>query len=72
MCCSSGSHTASKKYFVSHKRFVTPEELDSFMAYLKDKRARLLRRTGEPLTSELKDLFWWFRTDHPIHTCPTK
>lgn len=45
-----------KEMFFPHKRFVTPEELDSFMAYLKDKKARLLRRTGEPLTSE------WFRT----------
>lgn len=43
---------------LSLKRFLTPEELDSFMAYLKDKRTRLLRRTGEPLTSELKDLFF--------------
>lgn len=68
MCCSFGSHSASKKndcvtHFISLKRFVTPDELDSFMAYLKDKRARLLRRTGEPLTSELKDLFWWFKTN---------
>lgn len=36
---------------LSENRFVTPDELDSFMAYLKDKRARLLRRTGEPLTT---------------------
>ncbi|CAK6952765.1 nuclear receptor coactivator 5 [Scomber scombrus] len=33
---------------LSENRFVTPEELDSLVAYLKDKRARLLRSTAEP------------------------
>ncbi|KAG8007612.1 Nuclear receptor coactivator 5 [Nibea albiflora] len=31
--------------------FVTPDELDSLIAYLKDKRARLLRNTADPLAS---------------------
>lgn len=30
-------------------RFMTPEELDTLSAYLKDKRARLLRSTADPL-----------------------
>uniref|UniRef100_A0A3Q3W0P1 Nuclear receptor coactivator 5 n=1 Tax=Mola mola TaxID=94237 RepID=A0A3Q3W0P1_MOLML len=34
---------------LSENRFVTPEELDSLSAYLKDKRARLLRSTADPL-----------------------
>lgn len=36
---------------LSENRFVTPEELDSLIAYLKDKRARLLRSAGDPLTA---------------------
>lgn len=33
-------------------RFVTPEELDSLIAYLKDKRARLVRSTADPLSGK--------------------
>jgi len=33
---------------LSENRFVTPEELDGLVAYLKDKRARLLRSTADP------------------------
>ncbi|XP_044071086.1 nuclear receptor coactivator 5 isoform X2 [Siniperca chuatsi] len=36
---------------LSENRFVTPEELDSLLAYLKDKRARLLRSAAEPLAA---------------------
>lgn len=36
-------------------RFVTPDELDSLILYLKDKRARLLRSAADPLTGERKD-----------------
>ncbi|XP_068170798.1 nuclear receptor coactivator 5 isoform X2 [Antennarius striatus] len=35
---------------LSENRFVTPDELDGLIAYLKDKRARLLRSTAEPLS----------------------
>lgn len=35
-------------------RFVTPEELDTLSAYLKDKRARLLRSTADPLAGKCK------------------
>uniref|UniRef100_A0A3Q3E9A2 Nuclear receptor coactivator 5 n=1 Tax=Labrus bergylta TaxID=56723 RepID=A0A3Q3E9A2_9LABR len=38
---------------LSENRFVTPEELDSLLAYLKDKRARLLRSTADPLTASV-------------------
>ncbi|XP_028262145.1 nuclear receptor coactivator 5 isoform X2 [Parambassis ranga] len=34
---------------LSENRFLTPEELDSLIAYLKDKRARLVRSTADPL-----------------------
>ncbi|KAK2915329.1 nuclear receptor coactivator 5 isoform X3 [Channa argus] len=34
---------------LSENRFLTPEELDSLVAYLKDKRARLVRSTADPL-----------------------
>ncbi|KAM9859434.1 nuclear receptor coactivator 5 isoform 2-T2 [Aulostomus maculatus] len=33
---------------LSENRFVTPEELDSLIAYLTDKRGRLLRSTADP------------------------
>ncbi|XP_063766590.1 nuclear receptor coactivator 5 isoform X3 [Eleginops maclovinus] len=36
---------------LSENRFVTPEELDSLIAYLKDKRGRLLRSTADPLAA---------------------
>ncbi|XP_051269571.1 nuclear receptor coactivator 5 isoform X1 [Dicentrarchus labrax] len=36
---------------LSENRFITPEELDGLIAYLKDKRARLLRSAAEPLTA---------------------
>ncbi|XP_074524720.1 nuclear receptor coactivator 5 isoform X2 [Halichoeres trimaculatus] len=36
---------------LSENRFLTPEELDSLLAYLKDKRARLLRSTADPLAA---------------------
>ncbi|XP_033482291.1 nuclear receptor coactivator 5 isoform X1 [Epinephelus lanceolatus] len=36
---------------LSENRFVTPEELDGLIAYLKDKRARLLRNTADPLAA---------------------
>ncbi|KAE8298296.1 Nuclear receptor coactivator 5 [Larimichthys crocea] len=36
---------------LSENRFVTPDELDSLIAYLSDKRARLLRSTAEPLAA---------------------
>ncbi|XP_029358830.1 nuclear receptor coactivator 5 isoform X2 [Echeneis naucrates] len=36
---------------LSENRFVTPEELDSLIAYLKDKRARLVRGTADPLSA---------------------
>ncbi|XP_070702884.1 nuclear receptor coactivator 5 isoform X2 [Pempheris klunzingeri] len=36
---------------LSENRFVTPEEMDSLIAYLKDKRARLLRSAGDPLSA---------------------
>ncbi|XP_069547176.1 nuclear receptor coactivator 5 isoform X4 [Brachyistius frenatus] len=36
---------------LSENRFVTPEELDSLLAYLKDKRARLVRSTADPLAA---------------------
>ncbi|KAI3369853.1 hypothetical protein L3Q82_024668, partial [Scortum barcoo] len=38
---------------LSENRFVTPEELDSLIAYLKDKRARLLRSAGDTLTASV-------------------
>lgn len=41
-------------FVCSPSRFVTPEELDTLTAYLKDKRARLLRSTADPLTGEGK------------------
>uniref|UniRef100_H3DLP3 Nuclear receptor coactivator 5 n=1 Tax=Tetraodon nigroviridis TaxID=99883 RepID=H3DLP3_TETNG len=41
---------------LSENRFVTPEELDTLTAYLKDKRARLLRSTADPLTAGLVDV----------------
>lgn len=34
-------------------RFVTPEELDILIAYLKDKRARLVRPAADPLSASL-------------------
>ncbi|XP_068615694.1 nuclear receptor coactivator 5-like [Brachionichthys hirsutus] len=36
---------------LSENRFVTPDELDGLIAYLKDKRARLLRSTADPLSA---------------------
>ncbi|XP_022060075.1 nuclear receptor coactivator 5 isoform X2 [Acanthochromis polyacanthus] len=36
---------------LSENRFVTPEELDSLIAYLKDKRTRLVRSTADPLAA---------------------
>ncbi|TKS70706.1 Nuclear receptor coactivator 5 [Collichthys lucidus] len=36
---------------LSENRFVTPDELDGLIAYLKDKRVRLLRNTADPLAS---------------------
>ncbi|TWW62290.1 nuclear receptor coactivator 5 isoform X2 [Takifugu flavidus] len=36
---------------LSENRFVTPEELDTLSAYLKDKRTRLLRSTADPLAA---------------------
>ncbi|XP_072237828.1 nuclear receptor coactivator 5 isoform X2 [Leuresthes tenuis] len=36
---------------LSENRFLTPEELDSLIAYLKDKRARLVRSTADPLAA---------------------
>ncbi|XP_038551774.1 nuclear receptor coactivator 5 isoform X5 [Micropterus salmoides] len=36
---------------LSENRFVTPEELDALLAYLKDKRARLLRSAADPLAA---------------------
>uniref|UniRef100_A0A8C3A1W0 Nuclear receptor coactivator 5 n=1 Tax=Cyclopterus lumpus TaxID=8103 RepID=A0A8C3A1W0_CYCLU len=46
---------------LSENRFVTPDEMDTLIAYLKDKRARLLRSAAEPLTGKrnfiLKDWF---------------
>lgn len=42
--------------FLPHGRFVTPEELDSLSAYLKDKRARLLRSTADPLAGKREKL----------------
>ncbi|XP_026161778.1 nuclear receptor coactivator 5 isoform X3 [Mastacembelus armatus] len=36
---------------LSENRFVTPEELDSLIAYLKDKRARLVRSAADPLAA---------------------
>ncbi|XP_075997052.1 nuclear receptor coactivator 5 isoform X2 [Genypterus blacodes] len=36
---------------LSENRFVTPEELDGLVAYLKDKRARLVRSSAEPLAT---------------------
>uniref|UniRef100_A0A0F8CTW0 Nuclear receptor coactivator 5 n=1 Tax=Larimichthys crocea TaxID=215358 RepID=A0A0F8CTW0_LARCR len=36
---------------LSENRFVTPDELDSLIAYLSDKRARLLRSTADPLAA---------------------
>ncbi|XP_054472772.1 nuclear receptor coactivator 5 isoform X3 [Anoplopoma fimbria] len=36
---------------LSENRFVTPDEMDSLIAYLKDKRARLLRSAADPLTA---------------------
>lgn len=37
-------------------RFVTPDELDSLIAYLKDKRARLLRSAADPLAGKRKSV----------------
>ncbi|XP_031594739.1 nuclear receptor coactivator 5 isoform X4 [Oreochromis aureus] len=36
---------------LAENRFVTPDELDSLIAYLKDKRARLVRSTADPLAA---------------------
>ncbi|KAM6947370.1 nuclear receptor coactivator 5 isoform 5-T5 [Lycodopsis pacificus] len=36
---------------LSENRFVTPDEMDGLIAYLKDKRARLLRSAADPLTA---------------------
>ncbi|XP_042364284.1 nuclear receptor coactivator 5 isoform X2 [Plectropomus leopardus] len=36
---------------LAENRFVTPEEVDSLIAYLKDKRARMLRTTADPLSA---------------------
>ncbi|XP_062262498.1 nuclear receptor coactivator 5 isoform X1 [Platichthys flesus] len=36
---------------LSENRFVTPEELDSLIAYLKDKRVRLVRSSTDPLSA---------------------
>ncbi|XP_071350718.1 nuclear receptor coactivator 5 isoform X3 [Trachinotus anak] len=36
---------------LSENRFVTPEELDGLIAYLKDKRARLVRSAADPLSA---------------------
>ncbi|TKS70707.1 Nuclear receptor coactivator 5 [Collichthys lucidus] len=38
---------------LSENRFVTPDELDSLIAYLSDKRARLLRSTEDPLAGHV-------------------
>ncbi|XP_041837315.1 nuclear receptor coactivator 5 isoform X2 [Melanotaenia boesemani] len=39
---------------LSENRFLTPEELDSLVAYLKDKRARLVRSSGgDPLAASV-------------------
>lgn len=43
-------------------RFVTPEELDTLSAYLKDKRARLLRSTADPLAGKCKHLILCLKT----------
>ncbi len=39
-------------------RFVTPEELDGLIAYLKDKRARLLRSAADPLAGKKKKSYY--------------
>ncbi|KAM4741434.1 nuclear receptor coactivator 5 isoform 2-T2 [Anableps anableps] len=36
---------------LAENRFLTPEELDSLVAYLKDKRTRLVRTSEDPLTA---------------------
>ncbi|XP_030584581.1 nuclear receptor coactivator 5 isoform X7 [Archocentrus centrarchus] len=36
---------------LAENRFVTPEELDSLIAYLKDKRTRLVRSAADPLAA---------------------
>ncbi|XP_061582802.1 nuclear receptor coactivator 5 isoform X2 [Cololabis saira] len=36
---------------LSENRFLTPEELDSLIVYLKDKRTRLVRSAGDPLAA---------------------
>lgn len=36
---------------LAENRFLTPEELDGLIAYLKDKRARLVRPSEDPLTA---------------------
>ncbi|XP_019214575.1 nuclear receptor coactivator 5 isoform X3 [Oreochromis niloticus] len=36
---------------LAENRFVTPDELDSLIAYLKDKRVRLVRSTADPLAA---------------------
>ena len=45
------SHICSNEFFklCLSDRFLTPEELDGLIAYLKDKRARLVRSTADPL-----------------------
>lgn len=43
-------------------RFVTPEELDTLSAYLKDKRTRLLRSTADPLAGRCKHLILCLKT----------
>ncbi|KAK2861816.1 hypothetical protein Q5P01_001349 [Channa striata] len=42
---------------LSENRFLTPDELDGLIAYLKDKRGRLVRSTADPLAA-------------PVHTAP--
>lgn len=38
---------------LAENRFVTPEEMDSLISYLKDKRTRLLRSAAEPLSASV-------------------
>ncbi|XP_023810722.1 nuclear receptor coactivator 5 isoform X4 [Oryzias latipes] len=38
---------------LSENRFLTPEELDVLIAYLKDKRVRLVRSVGDPLAGHI-------------------
>lgn len=70
------SHAVTNKMeflCLSLARFVTPDELDSLVAYLKDKRARLLRSTGDPLASKRDLVYGGLKnTNNPVSASPNK